>query len=101
MAKKFISPHVKAKSDPTWKLADGAAPGTIIQADVEKAYRRGFAQGVLTAQYFLERGIDPDDMVRWVATIEKWRRCGAKWIKGQPVLVQWPPEPKIGKKAKK
>ncbi|MFA5767381.1 MAG: hypothetical protein WC919_05650 [Candidatus Paceibacterota bacterium] len=101
MTKKFVPPQVKAKSDSAWKLNDGAAPGAIVQADVEKAYRRGFAQGVLTAQYFLERGIDPEDMARWAAVIEKWRECGSRWIKGQPVLAQWPPEPKINKKGKK
>jgi len=100
MTKKFIPPQVKAKSDPAWKLGDGAAPGSIAQADIEKAYRRGFAQGVSTAQYFLEKGMTEEEMEQWEILIEKWRECGSRWIKGQPVLVQWPPEPKI-KKAKK
>jgi hypothetical protein len=97
MTKKYISPQVKAKNNPAWKLGDDAAPGALVPADVEKAFRRGFSQGVSTTQYFLERGMGPEDIAQWMSVIEKWRQCGSEWIKGQPVLVQWPPEPKIKK----
>jgi hypothetical protein len=98
MTKRFIPPQVRAKMLPAWKLGDGAAPGAVHPADVEKAYRRGFAQGVSTTQYFLEKGMTPEEMEHWEVLIAKWRACGSRWIKGQPVVVQWPPEPKIKKK---
>jgi hypothetical protein len=73
--------------------------GTAL-AEVEKAYRRGFSQGVSIARQFLEIGYSISDISRWEDALMDWRRRSSHWTMGQVVAVKWPPDPKQKKVAR-
>jgi len=96
MTKKHIPVRHRAKELHEWQLGDHAQHGDIVVADIEKAYRRGFTQGMSMVRQYVERfDLTIDDLKEWELTLMKWRRASFEWIKGQPVVANYPPDPKV------
>ena len=83
------------------RLTDCAVHGEPVRAEVEAAYRRGFAQGAAIAFEAMRNGASEAHMLRWIyARLLKWRyRCSA-WRAGQMKRACEPPAaPGCGKVA--
>jgi hypothetical protein len=73
-------------------VPDCVRPGELAAAEVEKAYRRGFAQGVLEALDGLGRGATVEELHAWLLRVLRWRRVAAAWKAGARVKVKPPPD---------
>lgn len=98
MSKRFVPARIRAKDEPEWQLEDCAMHGDIVLSDAEKAYRRGFSQGVSITRQLIEASMSLEELHAWELALLKWRKASAEWIKGQPVIACDPPIPKLRSK---
>lgn len=85
----------KASKSREQHLADHAENGSIVSADQEKAYRRGFSHGVAIALKLIALECNRNDLEEWLETaLRQWRSEAADWIKGEPVKASSPPLPR-------
>jgi len=91
MTKRYVPPRIRAKEHEDFRLPDSGLHGDIVTADVEKAYRRGYCQGVSEGLRAVSLGITTQGIQRWLLVLRKWRAPMAGCIKGQPVICLTPP----------
>ena len=78
-------------NEPRPGIWDAPAPGERVEAQVEKAYRRGFHQGACAAVEAMEDGASLILLNRWLDRLHTWRLSGLRWRLGQSVVANRPP----------
>ena len=78
-------------SEPRPGIWDAPPPGERVEAQVEKAYRRGFHQGASAAVEAMEDGATLILLNRWLGQLYAWRMSGLRWQPGQSVVAKRPP----------
>jgi hypothetical protein len=73
------------------KIPDGVMCDVPVQAEVEKAYRRGFHQGAAAFLLALQEGAADSEMRVWLERLFTWRLKTAKWVAGHTVKPVHPP----------
>lgn len=75
------------------EIEDCADIGGTATAEVEKAYRRGFAQGAHVVIICLQNDVFSNDLFAWIDVVDEWRGQGAEWKPGEQVRVVDPLNP--------
>lgn len=75
------------------RIKDCADLNETAPAEVEKAYRRGFAQGMHAAFLSLNTDFSDVDLELWTYAVDEWRRKGSEWKPGEQVKVVDPLQP--------
>lgn len=65
-----------------------------VDAEIEKAYRRGFCQGVSATRQWLEAGMRHGHLIKWEFDfLFGWRYESQGWMIGDQVMPEDPPKP--------
>lgn len=73
-------------------------------AEVEKEYRRGYAQGAWQAYYAMRDGNTLSRIQKWCLSVQRWREKACSWSMGDKIKISsafFPPErPRLPEKDK-